>query len=80
MPVFFAGRKPDYIAWPNLLDGPAFALSPAASRRDDECLPERMRVPGSPRTGLEGDAGPLYKRRIRCLKKRIDPHRARKPV
>src|ERR1700756_5316817 len=47
MPVLLAGREPDHITGPDLLDRSAFALSPAAARRDDEGLTERMRVPGA---------------------------------
>ena len=80
MPVFFTGRKPDHIAGSNLLDRPALALSPAAAGGNDERLTQRMRMPRRPRTRLERHAGALNKCRIRCLKKRIDTHRAREPL
>src|SRR2546422_7354908 len=54
MPVLLAGREPDHIAGPDLLDRPAFALSPSAARRNDKSLTEGMRVPCSPRPWLEG--------------------------
>ena len=60
--------------------GPPSALSPAAASRDDESLAERMRMPCSPRARLEGYAGTLNKCRIGCLKKRIDPYGAGKPL
>ena len=60
--------------------GSAFALRPAAAGRDDESLPERMRVPCSARARLEGDAGALHKCRIRRLKQRIDSYRASEPL
>jgi hypothetical protein len=63
-----------------LLDRAAFVLNPTAASRDDESLTERMRVPCSPRAGLESYAGTLNKCGIRCLKKRIDPYGASEPV
>ena len=57
MPVLLAGREPDHITGPDLLDRSAFALNPAAAGRDDESLTEWMRVPCSPRARLEGYAG-----------------------
>jgi len=70
VPVLLAGRDPDHITRPYLLDWFAFALDPATACRDDEGLTERMRMLGSPCTRLESDAGTLNKCRIRCLKKR----------
>ena len=68
MPVLLAGREPDHIAGPDLLDGSAFALNPAAASRDDESLTEGMRMPCGPRPRLERYAGTLNKCRIGCLK------------
>ena len=68
MPVFLARRKPNDIAGPDLLDRSAFALGPPAASRDDEGLTERMRMPSSPRPGLEGYAGTLNQRGIGSLK------------
>ena len=51
-----------------LLDRSTFALGPAAPSRDDESLTEWMRMPCSPRAGLESYAGTLNERRIVCLK------------
>src|SRR4051812_23897098 len=45
VPVLFTRRKPDHVAWPDLFYRPAPALYPAAASRDDQRLPERMRVP-----------------------------------
>ena len=64
----------------DLLDRAAFALNPAASGSDDESLTERMRMPCGPRARFEGYAGTLYKCRIGCLKKRINPYRAGEPL
>lgn len=49
--------EPDHVARPDLLDGAAFALRPAAARRHDQRLAERVSMPGRPSTRLEGDAG-----------------------
>ena len=80
MPVFLAAREPDHIARPYFLDRINPALHAAASSGDDEGLTEGMGMPGCPRTRLKGDAGALNERRIRSLKKRIDPYRAREPL
>ena len=78
--MLLSGRDPNHITGPDLLDRAAFALSPATASRDDESLTKRMRVPCSPRAWLERYAGALNKRRIGCLKKRIDPHGASEPL
>jgi hypothetical protein len=80
MPVLLAGEEPDYITGPDLLDRAACALNPTAASRDDESLTERMRVPSSSRAGFEGYGGTLNERRIRRLKKRINPHSASEPL
>jgi len=80
MPVFLAGREPDDITGPDLIDRASPMLDPAAPSRDDESLPEGMRMPCGARAGLEGYARALYPCRIRRLKKRIDPHGAGEPV
>ena len=80
MPVLFAGREPDHVTGPDLLDRPAFALSPAAASHDDESLAERMRMPCSSRSRFEGYAGALDERGIRRLKQRINSYHAREPL
>src|SRR4029077_9929161 len=80
MPVFLAGGKPHHIAGPDLLDRSAFPLNSAATGCDNESLAEGMCVPCGSRARLESDAGALNKRRIGCLKKRIDPHGAGEPL
>src|SRR6267154_1037369 len=80
MPVLLAGREPDHITGPDILDGSAFALRPAAARSDDKRLPQRMRVPCRPRARLESHAGALDQCRIGRLKKRINPYSAREPL
>jgi hypothetical protein len=56
VPVLLAGREPDHIARADLFDRSAFTLGPAAARRDDKRLPERVRMPSRARAGLESYA------------------------
>jgi len=79
MPVLLAGREPDHITGPDFLDRSAFALRPAAARRDDERLTELMRMPCRPRARLE-NAGALNKSRIGRLKWWIDSDRSSEPL
>lgn len=44
--MFLAGRNPDYVTKPNLLDRAIPALCPADAGDDDENLTERMCVRG----------------------------------
>src|SRR5689334_7339061 len=55
MPVFQSRRKPHHVAWADLFDRPALALYPAESRRHNQRLTKRMRVPRRARAGLERD-------------------------
>ncbi len=80
MPVLLAGRGPDHITRPDLLNEAPFTLSQATACRNDERLTERMRVRCSPGARFESNAGALHKCRIRCLKKRVDAHRASEPL
>src|ERR1700704_3854532 len=77
VPMFFARGKPDYVTRSNLLDRASPSLRAAAACRDNQRLPERVRVPGRPRTGLECHAGADDARRIGCAEERIDAYRAR---
>src|SRR3954466_16054495 len=50
MPVLLAWREPDHITWPDFFNRIAFALHPAAARRDNERLTKRCThgvAPGS---------------------------------
>src|SRR5437879_635906 len=80
MPMLLARRGQHHISRTNLLDMSAFVLNPALAGSDDEGLTERMSMPCSPCSRLEGNAGSLNKRRLRCLKKRIHPKNSSKPV
>ena len=80
MPMLLARRGQHDISGTDLFDRSTFVLNPALAGRDDEGLTERMSMPCSPRSRLEGNAGSLNKRRIRCLKKRIHPNISSKPV
>ena len=64
VPVLLARLEPDHVARPDLLDRPALALDPAAARRHDQRLAERVGVPGRARARLEGDQGAGDARRI----------------
>jgi len=77
MPVLLTRRKPDHITRTDFLDRPAPTLRPAATGGYDQGLTERMRMPRRPRARLESYAGALNPCRIGCLKKWIDPYRAR---
>jgi hypothetical protein len=79
VPMLLARREPDDVPRPDLLDRPALALRNAAAGRDNQCLPQRMRVPGRARAGLERDAGAADARRIGCLEHRVDADRAGEP-
>src|SRR5207237_3954680 len=80
VPVLLAGRKPNHITGPDLLDRAALALSPAASGCDYQRLAEGMRMPCGSRAWLESYAGALNESRIGCLEKWIDPHYAGEPL
>ncbi len=80
MPVLLTRREPNHITGPDLLDWAAPPLHAATSSRDDEHLPEGMRMPCGPRAWLEGYAGTLNKCRIGCLKKWIDSYRTSEPL
>jgi hypothetical protein len=78
--MFFSRRKPNHISGMNFLDYTAFSLNPSAPCRDNQCLSEGMRMPGSTRSRLKGDAGAGYKRWVGCLKKRVNADSARKSL
>src|SRR5882724_5278781 len=80
VPMLLTRREPDDIPWPDFLNRPAFALRPAAAGRNDESLPQRMRMPGGAGTRLERHTGTDHARRIGRLKQRIDADRAGKVV
>src|SRR6266568_8893328 len=77
--MFLARREPDDIARSDLLDRPALALRKAAAGSHDQCLSQRMRVPGRARAGLECDAGAADARRIGRLEQWVDANRASEP-
>src|SRR3954453_7218413 len=76
VPVLLPGRKPDHVAWPDLLDRPALALHPAATDSDDQRLAQRVRVPGSTGARLESDQGATDPRRLWRAEQRVDTHRS----
>jgi len=64
----------------NLLNRAALPLRPSTAGRDNQRLAKGMRVPCGPRSRLKCDAGTSNKRRVGCLKERVNADRAGKPV
>lgn len=64
VPMLLPRCNPDHVTGPDFLNRASPALGPAATGRDDEGLPERMRMPCRPRAGFEGYAGALNDRRL----------------
>ena len=75
--MLFARRNPDDVAGPDFFFRTALALHPAMTRRDDERLAERMRVPRGARAGLEGDDAAANPRRSAAPERQVDPDRRR---
>ena len=80
VPMFQTRREPNDIAGTDFLDGPAFALNPAEAESDDQCLAQRVRVPGGSGAGFERDARGSRSRWLFWLKQRINPQIAGEPV
>ncbi len=57
MPMLLARRKPDDVARTDFLNRATFALRASATGSDDQCLSERMRMPGGAGARLERDGG-----------------------
>src|SRR5437762_3047629 len=76
MPMLFAGRAQDHVARSNHLDRAAPALHQSAARRDDQRLPQRMRVPIAPRARLECHVGAARACRRRRLEELVNTHSA----
>src|SRR2546428_9072596 len=74
--MFLARRAPDHVAGADFFDRGSPALNQAAASRDDEGLPQRVRVPRRPGAGLEGDTDAERPRRVGCLEQRVDADRA----
>lgn len=77
MPMLLIRFEPDHIARPDFFNRAAPLLHSADAGRDDQRLPERMRMPGGSRAGLKGNTCTARTRGIGCLKKRVDPHCSR---
>ena len=80
VPVFFAGRKPDDVAGPDVLDGSAPALGKSGTSGDDEGLAKRMGVPRGAGAGLEGDAGADGACGCGCGEQWVNAHGAGEPI
>src|SRR5690349_7252525 len=74
VPMLLGRREPDYVAGPDVFDGAALSLYPAATGRNDQCLAERVRVPSSSCTRLESHYGTTDPRGSAALKTRVDAH------
>lgn len=72
VPMFLTRREPDNIPWPNLFNRSAQALDPATALCHNQRLAQRMRVPGGPRSWLEGHAGTSRTSWIGSLEKRVN--------
>src|SRR5690348_16774858 len=73
VPMLLARWTPDHITGPDFLDGFAPALGPTEASRDNQALPERMRVPCGSRPRLETDACAADTRGLGGLEEGIDP-------
>src|SRR5579872_1306606 len=80
MPMLFARRDPDDVAWPDLQYRTAFGLEASDAIDDVKRLTERMGVPIRSRARLEGHATGANPRWRRCIDNRILPDRAGKAI
>src|ERR1039458_4384047 len=80
VPMLLARRKPDYVTRTNFFDRAAPALHASAASHHDQCLPQWMGVPRCSSTGLERDDCAGNPRGIASLERRVNAHRAGKPV
>lgn len=67
VPMLFARCEPHHIPWPDFLNRAALTLSPATAKCDNECLAQRMRMPGGAGTRFKRDTCPRDQGRIRRL-------------
>ena len=80
VPMFLARRKPDDVARPNFFNRSAPALCQSAASGHDQGLAQRVRVPRGASARLKRDDGTGHSRRITALERRVNAHRAGKPV
>src|SRR2546423_2464492 len=80
VPMLFSRLEPDDIAGTDLFDRSTLALHPSQPKRHDQNLTEWMRVPRGPRSRFEGYSVAGGAGRCTGWIKRIDSHRARKPL
>lgn len=74
MPVLYAGRNPDDIAFVDLLNLSTLFLHPASTGGYSQGLAERMRVPRSPRTQFKTNSCSSNTRWLDYGQKRFDAH------
>ena len=72
VPVLLVRLDGDAVTGTNGLDGSAAALDEADAFSDEQTLPERMSVPGSPGTGHEVDKAGHGTRRVRGARDGVD--------
>ena len=75
--MLLARRKPDDIARPDFLDRACPALDAAEAGGDDQCLSERVGMPGGACARLESNAGAAGARGVGRLEQRVDFERCR---
>ncbi len=80
MPMLLSWSDPNHIARVNFFDRATIPLGPSAACSHNQGLSERMRMPRGTRSRLKGDGGTTNKRGVGCVKKRINPYSASKPV
>src|SRR5581483_2988891 len=76
VPMLLARRNPHGIAGADFADRPTPGLHAANAGENAQRLSEWMRVPGSPRAGLEAHEAGTNARGIRRLDDRLLPHGA----
>src|SRR5690606_24061935 len=75
-----AWLEPDHVTGMNLLHCAVPALNQPTAKGHDQCLAQRVGVPGRACTGFEGDMSPLHPVRIGLIEHRVDPNRTGEPV
>ena len=74
MPMLLTRLNPNYVTWPNLLDGATPALYQTGTGYHDQSLAQRMSVPRGTRAGLERHTGTYCTGRSVPLKQGINAY------
>ena len=80
MPMLRVWWYPDHITLPDLLNRTTPLLNPALTGRHDQCLAQRVSVPGCVGAGLERDSRAERPRRTLRLEKRNDVNSTREVI